>query len=173
MSNYVGYRKKLQTRARDIIRKTPFPPQVNPKKFESLFMNCYAFALSIPIDDVERQFFSPGCIADYHCDPEIYDDSLIKRVKKDLYSLGLKFREIDLEQKDNFSLNQGEYAIAVYREISTFHDMPFNFHIIRRDQSGMWHDKAGWTLGFHMYPKVPDLTEHNLKLEGILAISKK
>ena len=51
--------------------------------------------------------------------------------------------------------------------------MPFDFHMIRRDQNGMWHDKNGWKAKFNMYSKLPDLTDYNLQLEGILAISKK
>ena len=172
MSNYVGYRKKLQKSARDIIRKTPFPPRVEPTKYESEYMNCYSFALNLPIEDPEKEFFSPGCISNPHGESAIWDSAL-KWMKKDLYYLGLKFREIDLSEKDNFVLNDGEYAIAIYREISTFHDMPFDFHMIRRDQNGMWHDKNGWKVKFNMYSKLPDLTDYNLQLEGILAISKK
>lgn len=172
MSNYVGYRKKLQAQARQIIKNTQFPPQIDPTKFESDAMNCYAFALNLPIEDPEKEFFSPGCISNPHGESAIWDSAL-KLMKKDLHHLRLNFREIDLSQKDNIILNDGEYAVAIYREISTFHDMPFDFHMIRRDQSGMWHGKNGWKKVFHMYPKIPDLTECNLKLEGILAISRK
>ena len=94
MPGYVGYRKQLQSMARGIIKGTQFPPPIEAAKFTSEHMNCYAFALNLPLEDPEQEFFIPGCISDYHMESEIWNpDKIVQRVIKDLHCLGLRYRE--------------------------------------------------------------------------------
>lgn len=174
MPGYVRYRKQLQSLAKRIITGTQFPPSIEAAKFMSEHMNCYAFALNLPLEDPEQEFFIPGCISDYHMESEIWNTgTIVKRIIKDLHCLGLRYREVNQNSNGKVDLEDGEYAIAIYGEISTFHDCTFDFHIIRSDSYGLWQAKNGRKLGFKVYSRVPDLTEYNMKLLGILAIRKK
>lgn len=174
LADFTEYRKGLQRRAKGIVDGTQYPPQIEKTNF-SCFANCYGFALNLPLNDYKKEFLIPGCISDHKIDSSIFGrDELIARTKKDLDFLGLKYREIDLKQKDNFSLTEKEYAIAIFIDVwKPFHDEGYNFHFLRTNSEGIWIGKDGWENKFSTYEIIEEGLDSTLSLVAILAIRKK
>ena len=168
MSNFCrkfGYSSKLK-RMRNTIKGNVYPPVYNERKWNSNHMNCYAYAIDVPLRDLEEDFLIPGCISDPEAETVIFSD-VEGLFKKDLKFLGFSIR------KDDTVLAEGDYRIAIYMGAS-FHDYPVGFHFIRQDSDGTWSDKPGWKGKPQKYEKgqVPNLEKHNLYLREVIIVKK-
>lgn len=166
------YYEKIITKIKNVMNVNVYPPKFNKKRWKSIkHVNCYAYALDLPVRDRKTRIFIPGCISNPDVETAIFNpNELITRLKKDLDFLGLSYRE------DNGELKKGEWRIAFY-SFPSFHDYPINFHFVRQDEDGCWSEKKSWK---DMVSKEreksdlpPDLSEYDGKLIGVLILSKK
>lgn len=164
------YSKKVQ-KIREILKSNTYPTKYMPKKWKWLKVNCYSYALDIPVNDPKKRIWIPGCISDENEEPYIFNE-ITERLKKDLDFLGISYREDNGEA----SLYNGEWRIAIYYR-PTPHDWPIGFHISRQDEDRIWSEKPSWKRDVQRIgeksDKPYDLSEHNLHLETVLILSKK
>jgi len=165
--NMSYYSRKVK-KIRDILKTNQYPPEFNPERWKFIKCNCYAYALDLPVNDIAKKIFIPGCIADKNLEKEIWT-GVSKRVEKDLDFLGISYRE------DDGKLYNGEYRIAIYY-IPTPHDWPIGFHISRQDVNGEWSEKKSWKAKVQKIgekgDKAPDISEYGPVLEKVLILSK-
>lgn len=151
-----------------ILEETVYPPSYTPKKWKRKKVNCYAYALDIPVNDIGKNIWIPGCISGKNTEKVIWN-YITEYVKKDLDFLGIKYRENDE------NLRKGEYRIAIYFRPS-IHVCPLGFHLSRQDDDGIWSEKPSWDGKVHKIGEKsdtpPDLSEYDLYLENILILSK-
>lgn len=169
-SRYERYHTKKTNQILFELKNNYCLPEYNPKKWDGLHTNCYAYALDIPVSDPIEQIWTPGQISskkqNHHFFTRVTDE-----VKRDLDYLGISYREND------DSLRLGEWRIAIYYR-PTFHDMPLGFHVSRQDSDGCWSEKTGWSKKGKLQrfnsktDTPPDLSEYNIHLESILILSK-
>ncbi|MBO5478825.1 MAG: hypothetical protein J6A04_03815 [Clostridia bacterium] len=161
------YSQKLEN-IREILQSNVYPPKFNAKRWKHVKVNCYAYALDLPINDKEKLIFIPGRICDKNAEKVIWTD-VTSKVKRDLESLGISYRE------DDGILYEGEWRIAIYY-IPTPHDYPISFHFVRQDDDGFWSEKPSWEAKIRRFLQKtdtpPDLSEYGPKLESVLILSK-
>lgn len=164
------YSEKVQ-KIREILESNTYPTKYMPRKWKWLKVNCYSYALNIPVSDEKQLIWIPGCISDEKEKPHIFS-GITERLKKDLDFLGISYREDSGEA----TLNEGEWRIAIYKG-PTLHDWPIEFHISRQDEDGIWSEKPSWNGKVQRIGKKSnkphDLSKHNLYLETVLILSKK
>ena len=166
------YYERMTAKIKNVIKTNVYPPKFNKKRWRLIKqVNCYAYALDLPVRDRKMEIFIPGCISNPDVIPAIFNSNeLITRLKKDLDFLGLSYRE------DNGKLKKGEWRIAFYY-FPSFLDMPIGFHFVRQDEDGCWSQKKNWKANISKEKEKsdspPDLSEYDGKLRGVLILSKK
>ena len=167
------YHTKKVEKIRQIVENNKYPPTYDEKRWKHCKVNCYTYALDIPVSDRKKLIWIPGCISNEQEERHIFSSiELMKRIKKDLDFLNFSYRENDAK----FPLLSGEWRIAVYYR-SYFHDWPISFHISRQDADEIWSEKPSWkgkvTKIGKKSDKPCDISKHELHLEKVLVISKK
>lgn len=167
MSYYLRKIKKIK----NVLEKNTYPSIFNARRWKMIRVNCYSYSLDIPVSDMKKRIWIPGCICNEKAEAEIWKPTdLIERVKQDLEFLEISYRE------NTMVLKKGEWRIAIYVQ-RTPHDWPIGFHISRQDNDGIWSEKPSWTgkvekIGDESVSP-PNLEKHKLHLEDILILSKK
>lgn len=164
----MSYYSQTLENIRKVLRTNMYPPRFNKKRWKYVKVNCYAYALDLPINDRKKLIFIPGCICDENAEKAVYTD-VTGEVKKNLDFLGISYRE------DDGNLYKGEWRIAIYY-IPTFHDLPIGFHIVRQDEDGCWSEKPSWKAKISRFDEKtdtpPELSKYGPKLESVLILSK-
>ena len=103
----MSYYERVTTKIKNVVKKNVYPPKFNKKRWRLIKqVNCYAYALDLPVRDRKMEIFIPGCISNPDVIPAIFNpNELITRLKEDLDFLGLSYRE------DNGKLKKGEWRI--------------------------------------------------------------
>lgn len=170
----MSYHTKKVEKIRQIVGNNKYSPIYDEKKWKYCKVNCYAYALNIPVSDRKKLIWIPGCISNEQEEKSIFSSiELIERIKKDLEFLNFSYREEDA----NSPLLNGEWRIAIYYGKAISHDWPIDFHISRQDADGIWSEKPSWKgkvkkVG-EKINKPCDLSKHRLYLAKVLIVSKK
>lgn len=166
----MSYYSRKINKIQQCLARNMNPPKFEPNKWKRVKINCYGYALDIPISDWKEEIWFPGCICSEKTDADIWSsEELIERVKRDLNFLGISYRENEGE------LKEGEYRLAIY-QLPSYHDCPIDFHFSRQDLDGVWSEKASWNAKIKREEEKsdipPDLEKYGPILVGILIISK-
>lgn len=166
-------RKRRIDKIRKYLAKNCYPPKFDPKKWKNAQRgcNCYSYVLDIPVKDTSKDIWIPGCISNEDFDGDLWSpEHIVSNLERDLKSLGIQFR------KDKSQLKKGEWRIAIYY-ISSYHDLPIEFHFARQDRDGKWSEKPSWNGKIESFTKKkdtpPDLSDYNLHLIKTLILCKK
>lgn len=156
------YERKIRKIINSVEANRGFKPRFNPRKWKGKKLNCYAYALDIPIADEKKEIFFPGCICDKNASKDVWnDDDIIGGIQRDLDFLKISYRE------DDGIIDKGEWKIAIYF-IASYHDMPMGFHIARLDDDGCWSEKPSWKRKVQRIGEkgdtAPDLSEYGPEL---------
>ena len=154
------------TRAKNIVNNQPIPPLYNPDDYDSLYFNCYAYALQLCMD-CKDWYISPGFMSKQitsRYDIPYTKKYILESFKEDCELLGLQvFSSTILEP-----IRSDEYKIAIYIIEN------YGFHFARLDSNGKWSEKPGW-LRENKIRIVESVTENKngYKFIGVFRVSKK
>lgn len=117
--------------------------QLKPQNWRNIgTTNCYAYALGLDIkeNDICKYAYQPGTISNIlnlsvHFDYFLYN-TLIKNIEKDLKTLNILYREIELDDK----IETNKWKMAVFADI--FEDdcgelFISDFHFLRSNSDGV------------------------------------
>lgn len=162
------YERKIRKVINVVESTRGFKPGFNPRKWKGKKLNCYAYALNIPITDERKEIFFPGCICDKNASKDMWTgNDIIEGIKKDLDFLKISYRE------DDGNIEKNEWKIAIYF-VPSFHDMPIDFHVARLDDDGYWSEKTSWKGKVRRIGKkgnkAPDLSKYGPQLMKTLIL---
>lgn len=107
--------------------------------------NCYAYSMGIMYNffTKRRAFYNPGFTEYDSFKPDDTPEMLMNRVKHDLDNIGIKYREIEKNEKT--VLKENEYVVKVFMADPNEKIPRGDFHFIRQDKkTGKWFHKLGW-----------------------------
>lgn len=108
-------------------------------------INCYAYSMGIMYNffTVLRGFYNPGFTENDSFKPDDTPEILMNRIKHDLDNIGIKYREVIDEEKDE--LEENEYLVKIFMADPNEEIPKGDFHFIRQDRkTGKWFHKFGW-----------------------------
>lgn len=159
------YSKKINA-IKEYLDKNIYPPVYDKDKWKSIYYtNCYAYSLDIPVSDIRKQIWLPGCLKEEnkYYKPIYSSRDLLERVYADLEFLGFSYRD------DTPEINSDEYRIEIYcfRECYGY---PLTFHFTRQDANGVWTQKLGWNKKIYEMDRELESMEryNNIKVKTLV-----
>lgn len=172
MSYYLRKIEKIIT----VLEEQQYPLLYEPQKWTfptSIFSNCYAYALNLPVTDPRKEIFIPGRISKPDSTPLVFCClDLMRKLQRDLDFLGISFKD-----DDGNTLKDNEYRIYIYTSHTSHHCWPVGFHFIRQDSDGFWSHKKSWIGNIERFEKLSDISAilkmNNFSLVSKLVLSRK